>query len=63
MNKNHQIDLNPGESIRLNGHTLTFVEIDVLTQEVIFELDGPDGSSELIANVMVRSSVAEGMLV
>lgn len=59
----HQIDLRLGESVRLDRHTLTVVEIDSESQEVIFEVEDPDGSCELVPASFALQSSEELVLV
>lgn len=59
----HQIDLHQGESIRLCGQTLTVLSIDTDTQEVVFEIEGPDGSAELIPAAFSCEDAEESVLV
>jgi len=55
--KSHQIDLHLGESIRVGVHTVTVLRISEEPEEVVLELEGPDG---LVEWRTVEASVDHG---
>ena len=46
--RNHQIDLERGEFIKIGDHTVTVKEVDTVAQQAVLEVEDPDGSVELV---------------
>ncbi|MCH2212396.1 MAG: hypothetical protein MK110_13915 [Fuerstiella sp.] len=44
----HHIDLKLGESIEIDGHTVTVHRIDDVQQQAVLEIEGPDGRVETL---------------
>ena len=47
--RNHQIDLEIGESIEIGNHTVTLHRIDDEGQQAVLEIEDPDGSVEILS--------------
>ena len=56
--RNHQIDLEIGESIEIGSHTVTLHRIDDDGQQAVLEIEDPDGTVEMVS-VNVASLQAE----
>jgi len=55
---NHQIDLELGESIQIGTHTVTLQQVDAEANQVLLEIEDPDGSVRVVT-VDAAALVAE----
>lgn len=61
--RNHQIDLEPGESIDIGGHIVTVHRIDDDGQQAVLEIEDPDGSVQLVTVDVASVEAEEPVLV
>jgi hypothetical protein len=47
--RSHQVDLEIRESIEIGNHTVTLHRIDDEGQQVVLEIEDPDGSVEIVS--------------
>jgi hypothetical protein len=61
--RNHQIDLEFGESVRIGGHSVTVHRIDDDDQQAVLEIRDSDGSTQMVTVDVVIQQVEEPVLV
>lgn len=61
--RNHQIDLEFGESVRIGGHSVTVHRIDDDDQQAVLEIRDSDGSTQMVTVDVVMQQVEEPVLV
>lgn len=61
--RNHQIDLELGESIEIGGHVVTVHRIDDEGQQAVLEIEDPDGSVQMVTVDVASIHLEEPVLV
>jgi hypothetical protein len=61
--RNHQIDLEYGESVRIGGHSVTVHRIDDDDQQAVLEIRDSDGSTQMVTVDVAIQQVEEPVLV
>ena len=61
--RNHQIDLEFGESVRIGGHSVTVHRIDDDDQQAVLEIRDSDGSTQMVTVDVAIQQVEEPVLV
>ena len=61
--RNHQIDLEFGESVRIGGHSVTVHRIDDDDQQAVLEIRDSDASTQMVTVDVVIQQVEEPVLV
>jgi hypothetical protein len=61
--RNHQIDLEFGESVRIDGYSVTVHRIDDDDQQAVLEIRDSDGSTQMVTVDVVIQQVEEPVLV
>mgnify|MGYP001827417519 CR=1 FL=1 len=59
----HQIDLEPGESIDIDGHIVTLHQVDAESRQAVLEIEDPDGSVQMVTVDVAAAQVEEPVLV
>jgi len=61
--RNHQIDLDLGESIQIGSYKVTVQHVDAESQQAVLEVEDPDGLVELLTVDMAVFQAEEPVLV
>ena len=61
--RNHQIDLEFGESVRIGGHSVTVHRIDDDDQQAVLEIRDSDGSTQMVTVDVAIQQLEEPVLV
>ena len=60
--RNHQIDLDLGESIQIGNYKVTVRHVDAESQQAVLEVEDPDGLVELLTVDMAVFQAGEPVL-
>jgi hypothetical protein len=60
--RNHQIDLDLGESIQIGSYKVTVQHIDAESQQTVLEVEDPDGLVELLTVDMAVFQAEENLV-